>query len=350
MATRDKLRVGVVGTGAFAEACHIPGLRDHPRAEIVAICGSNIEHVKAVACRHGIANAMTDVGAMCARDDIEAVTICSANVAHAAQALMAVAHGKHVFCEKPLAPTLSEASAMVDAARRSSRICQIGFTFRHLFAVEELDRRLRAGDIGQPIHLCANHEYYDGLDSVTEPGWRHRPPAEGGGVLLDSGAHLIDLARILVGPISVVGASLQSKERGGVQSEDVASVFFRFLNGASGQFFASRLAPPPSPNFVRVIGTEGVLEARISRGTIDALRRLSGDGSAWEEILLPASASDGRPHALHRMMASFVDGCLAGRLAGGAASFDDGLAVQRLLDAAAEASKGNGMKRLDTPA
>lgn len=350
MAAREKLRVGVIGTGAFAQACHIPGLLGHPRAEIAAICGNNIERAKVVAGRHGVPIAMTDPEAMCARDDIDAVTICSANVAHAAQALTAVAHGKHVFCEKPLAPTLCEASAMAEAARQSGRICQTGFTYRHLFAVEELRRRLQAGDIGRPIHLRANHEYCDRLNPVAEPGWRHRPAAEGGGVLLDTGAHLIDLARFLVGPISAIGASLQSQGRRGTQSDDVASVWFRFLSGAAGQFFASRLGPPPSPNFVRVIGTEGVLEARISRGGVDALHRLSGDGSAWDEILLPAPATDGRPHALLRMMASFVDGCLAGHLAEGAASFDDGLAVQRVLDAAAEAATANGMKRLDASA
>ena len=344
---RDKLRVAVIGTGAFAQACHIPELRSHPDVELVAICGRDLAHTRALAGRFGIAVAVTDAARLSARDDIDAVTICSPNMVHCEQAVAAFANDKHVFCEKPLAAGLDDARMMVDAARTSRRVGQVAFTFRHLYGIEELRRRVRAGQIGEPLFLRARHEYADRLQAAAPSGWRHGDTTQGGGVLLDTGAHLMDLARFLMGPISSVHAELKSQGRPGVASDDATTAWFRYASGATGQWFASRIAPPPSPNFVQVVGREGTLEAAISRGGFDTLRRLRPGAATWEEIDLPPEAAGGQQHALGRMMRSFVDGCLRGELADGAASFEDGFAVQRILAAAAEAAAGSRLTPLD---
>jgi predicted dehydrogenase len=95
------------------------------------------------------------------------------------------------------------------------------------------------------------------------------------------------------------------------------------------------------------VGSEGALEALISRGGLDALSR--GGRSGWEDLPLPDEARDGRPHALDRMMRSFVDACLQGRLGEEAASFDDGLAVQQLIATAEEAASSTGWVQLEPP-
>ena len=344
-----KLRFGVIGAGAFAEACHIPGLLSHPHAEVVMVCGRELKRTQALASRFGISNVTLDPAKLCTSDDVDAVSICTPTAAHHEQAMLALRHGKHVFCEKPLALSVDDAAEMARAAKASGRVHQVGFTFRHLFGVGELRRRIDAGQVGEPFLLRLNHEYLDGLQAGAALGWRYRSGFAGGGVLHESGAHLFDLARLLLGPIRAIRADLRFLRRPGVETDDVVSVGLRYASGAGGQLFATRVTRPRIPNSVQVVGSEGSLEALISRGGFDALCHARPGHSGWEELPLPAEARDGRPHALDRMMRSFVDACLQGHLTEGAASFEDGLAVQRMIGAAEEAA-GGGWVELEPPA
>ena len=139
-----KLRFGVIGAGGFAEICHVPGLQTHPRAEVVALCGRRAEHARAMAERLGVPDVHTDYRELCARDDLDGVTITTPNAVHAEQALAAFARGKHVFCEKPLGATVAEVEEMVRAAEASGKVHQVAFTFRYTYCVQELRRRVRA--------------------------------------------------------------------------------------------------------------------------------------------------------------------------------------------------------------
>lgn len=343
-----KLRFGVIGVGAFAEAGHIPGILSHPQAEVTMLCGRNRTRTEALAARFGIPSITLDPAELCADSQLDAVTICTTNDVHSHHALLALQHGKHVFCEKPLALSVDEAAQMVRIAQASGLVHQVGFTYRHLFGVQELQRRVKAGEVGEPVLLRANHEYWDGLRNAVESGWRHRRQVDGGGVLHDSGAHLFDLARFILGPVASVRADLQISARPGVESDDTASVGFRSASGVDGHWFASRLTPARTPNFVQVVGREGALEALISRGGFDAVRR--SDQSRWEELNLSDEARDGQPHALGRMMRSFVDACRQGRLGVDAASFEDGLAAQRAIAAAEKAAAAGSWIELDPPA
>lgn len=344
-----RLRFGVIGTGAFAEACHVPGLRSHPQAEVVALCGRRRERAQALADRFGIPSVTTDAAELCAREDLDGISICTPNAAHREQALLAFSHGKHVFCEKPLGLSVAEAADMARAAEASGRVHQVAFTYRYLYGVEELRRRVAAGEVGEPFLFRAHHEYWDGLRPGAAIGWRELRGPSGGGVLYDSGSHFFDLARFVLGPIAAVQADLQFLSRPGVETDDLAMAWFRFASGVRGQWHASRITPPRAQNFVQVVGREGALEALLSRGGLDALRLARPGRTGWEDLPLPDEARDGQTHALGRMMRSFVDACLRGHLAPGDASFHDGLAVQRAL-AAAEESAGAGWARLDPPA
>jgi len=346
--TETKLRFGVIGAGAFAEACHVPGLLSHPQAEVVAICGRRTERARALAGRFSIPEVCAGPAELCARDDLDGIAICTPNAGHREQALLAFAHGKHVFCEKPLGLSVAEAEDMTRAAEASGRVHQVAFTYRYLHGIEELRRRVRAGDVGEPYLFRAHHEYWDGLRPGATLGWRELRAPAGGGVLYDSGSHFFDLARFVLGPIAAVKAVLQTLPRQGVETDDLAAAWFQLASGARGQWHASRITPPRSENYLQVVGTEGALEALLSRGRFDALRA-ARPGGAWEELPLPEEARDGQSHALGRMMRSFVGACLRGELGEIDASFHDGLAVQRAI-AAAEGSAGAGWSRLEPPA
>ena len=152
------------------------------------------------------------------------------------------------------------------------------------------------------------------------------------------GSHLFDLARFVLGPISAVEANLQYLPRPGVETDDLALAWFRFASDARGHWHASRITPPRGDNFVQVVGREGALEALLSRGRLDVLRA-ARPGGGWEDLPLPDEARDGQSHALGRMMRSFVDACLQGRLGEDDASFHDGLAAQQAITAAEESAR-----------
>jgi predicted dehydrogenase len=344
---RRKLRVGIIGAGAFARACHLPGLASHPRAEVVMLCGRDAVRTEALALEFGIRSVTLDPAELCASKEIDAVTICTPNNMHGRHALLAFAHGKHVFCEKPLALTVDEATAMVAAAKKCNVVHQVGFTFRHLLGVQELRRRVKKGDIGEPLVLRVQHQYFDGVAGGDDIRWQHRVEDAGGGVLRDSGSHLFDLARLILGPVAAVKAELDFGGRPGVETDDVARVRLRHESGVRGECFASRLAAAERPNYVEVVGTKGALHAFISRGGFDALRHF--DESEWHDVRLPDDVSGEKFHALYRMMHSFVDGCLKGQLDKAAASFDDGLAVQQIIAAAEEAARTQEWVKLATP-
>jgi predicted dehydrogenase len=344
------IRLGVIGTGTFAEICHLPGLRSHPAADLVAICGRRGDRAQLLANRFGIPNVYTDYEELCARPDIDAVTIVTPNVHHATQALCAFASGKHVFCEKPLALTVAEAREMVRAAEASGKVHQVSFTFRYLYAVRELRRRVVRGDIGVPHYLRAQFDSWDGLRATCEIGFRDKLELAGGGMLYDVGSHLFDLARFMFGSIeTATGFShLIRRQRtdrytgalADVETDDLAAAWFVHDCGVRGQWFASRATPPSvDRSYLEVIGHEGALHASLSRGTVESLLVSTPATPAWSEVPLPEGAHDQSPHCLGIMMRSFVDACLRGRLdAEVDASFHDGLAAQQGLAAIATAT------------
>ncbi|HXT51772.1 MAG TPA: Gfo/Idh/MocA family oxidoreductase [Thermoanaerobaculia bacterium] len=343
-----KLRFGVIGAGDFAEVCHIPGLLAAPDAEVVAIAGRRRERAEALAQRFGIPHVEPEAAALCARDDLDGVAICTPNDAHSEAALLAFAHGKHVLCEKPLALDVPEAEAMLAAARASGRVHQVAFTYRYLHGVAELRRRVAAGDVGEPYLFRGHHEFWDKLQPGAAIGWRELAGPAGGGVLWDVGSHMLDLARHVMGPIAAVRAATQllpreavessSGERHAVETDDHAMAWLRFSSGVRGHWHVSRITPTRENAFVQVIGREGALEATISRGRSDRLRAVATGSNEWRELPLPEEASRGGSHALMRMMASFVEACRHGALGDGDASFEDGVAVQRLLAASRESA------------
>jgi predicted dehydrogenase len=332
---------------------------NHPRAEVVVICGRRRERAAALAGKFRVPEIATDAAEVCARGDLDGVAICVPNAGHRELALLAFRHGKHVFCEKPLGISVVEAEEMTRAAEASGRIHQVAFTYRYLYGVEELRRRLRAGDAGEPYLFRAHHEYWEGLRPGAALGWRELAEPSGGGVLYDLGSHLFDLARFFLGPIEAVRGDLQrlareqpegaESARRSVETDDLASSRFRTATGVDGHWFASRITPARAHNYVQVIGREGALEALLSRGRLDQLRFASAGSPSWEILPLPAAAGDQQSHALARMMRSFVDACLSGRLSDVDASFADGLAVQRAFTAAGSSTE-YGWISLDPPA
>jgi predicted dehydrogenase len=351
MKEKKNLRFGVIGTGEFAQVCHVPGLQSHPQAEVVALCGSDYQRVRTIANRLGVPDVHTDYVELCSRNDLDAVTIATPNVFHARQAVAALHHKKHVLCEKPLALNVEQAEEMLHAAESSGKVHQVAFTFRYGYAVRELRRRIQSGDIGQPHYLRVQYDSWKGLLPDWEVGWREKQDLAGGGMVYDLGAHLFDVARFVLGPIKIATGFLQNfhrlrthcftRELAPVETDDIAAAWFRHESGVRGQWFISRVTPPYTENgWLEVIGTEGALKAALSRGKVDKLKVSSPAQPDWEELPLTEEARDEKPHCLGLMMQSFVDACLRGELDKNSdASFVDGVATQQAIAAVMEANE-----------
>jgi predicted dehydrogenase len=350
----NKVRLGVIGTGAFAATCHVPGLQSHPQAQVIALCGRDYGRTRSMANRLGVSEVSTDYEELCARTDLDAITIASPNVFHAAQAQAALVAGKHVFCEKPLGMNVRQAANMLQVAVLSGMLHQVAFTYRYLYGIQELKRRLFKGDIGEPYYVRLHYESWDGVRPDAEVGFREKLDLAGGGILYDVGSHLLDLVRFVLGRIEgVTGCTIRiprhrKDSRTGlsaaVETDDIASAYFVCRNGLHGQLFASRATPYSGEKaYMEVVGRDGALKASLSRGANDQLQFSRPTMPGWENVPLSQQASDGTAHCLPLMMQSFVNACLRGSLDTEIdASFHDGFAVQQLLTSIGHDSESSG--------
>ena len=345
-----KLRFAVLGAGRFAEECQIPGLQRHPNAEVVALCRRSRDLCEQTARKFGVPKVYTDYADVIADDTIDAVTIVTPNAFHYPIAVQALQAGKHVFCEKPLAMNAVEAREMCDSAEASGKIHHVAFTFRYTHCLYKLRQMLNNGVIGKPFYVRIQADGWTALQSSATAAWRNQRSLSGTGMLGDMGSHFFDAIRWVCGDITQVCGVLHNVPRvrphtttgepTSIDTDDLAAAWFETESGLKGQFFVSSITPPrPENKYIEVVGEEGALFAYLSRGHQEGLRFRHRDGD-WETIGLPPEAAEGNPHALGRMMGSYVDGILRGKLNPDRdPSFVDGWKAQLAIDAVAESAE-----------
>ena len=253
-----ELGIGMIGY-AFMGKAHtnafktIPYMMYPPVAvpRLVAIAGRNESAVNAAARRYGYQRAYTDWRDLVADDDVDVLDNGGPNDAHAEPCIAAAQAGKHVFCEKPLARTAEEAKAMLDAVESAGVKHMVAFNYRFVPAVQQAKKLIESGALGQIYHWRAVYLQEWGMDRAMETSWRFNQAIAGSGALGDLGAHIIDLARFLVGePRAVSGlARTWITERpdgsGGLAKSDVDDGFVALLdfdNDAIGTVEATRFA------------------------------------------------------------------------------------------------------------
>ncbi len=268
-----EIGVGVIGTG-FMGACHAlafaavgplfaPALR--PRLEVVAdVDPSAAERARR---RFGFARATADWRALVADPGVGLVAITAPNNLHKEMALAAVTAGKHVYCEKPLAPTAADARELALAAEAAGVRTLVGYNYLRSPALRHIKTLLDGGELGEPTYLRLAFEEDYMADPAAPFSWRCDRAAAGLGALGDLGSHAVSVARHLVGPIAEVLADFAvvvprrplatadlddlqfarvadvagtgSRE---VENEDVAHALVRFASGLMGTITASRTA------------------------------------------------------------------------------------------------------------
>ena len=285
------LRVGMIGYGFMGKA-HSNAWRQAPhffplkaKIEMHTICGRDRVRVESARGQLGWQNATTDWGEVVESPLIDIVDVNTSNDAHAEIAIAAARAGKHVLCEKPLAPTLAESQRMVEAVRKSGVRHSVVFNYRRVPAIAYAKQIIEAGQLGEIRHFRGTY-LQDWLADPNFPmNWRMRKERSGSGALGDLNAHVVDLARYLVGDITeVVGvqetfikerpsdekaASLSAaagKSMEKVTVDDASAFLAKFAAGkgvaagAYGTLEATRLAPGhKNYNRFEINGSEGTL-------------------------------------------------------------------------------------------
>ncbi|GGG75112.1 oxidoreductase [Parapedobacter pyrenivorans] len=263
MSNKKVLRIGLIGCG-FMGRTHSNGYNRVPnffpdlqyQPVLQAVCSRREDKVKAFAEQWGFASYETDWRKLIARDDIDAVDICTPNHLHAEIAIAAAAAGKIVLTEKPLARNLEEAKQMVDAVSKAGVANTVWYNYRRLPAVTLAKKIVASGKLGKIFHYRANF-LQDWTISADVPqggdaAWRMDVDVAGSGVTGDLLAHCIDTAMWLNGGITEVSAMTETfvKQRvhldtGKMQDvgiDDACIFHCRFSNGSLGLFESTRYA------------------------------------------------------------------------------------------------------------
>jgi predicted dehydrogenase len=260
---KKEIRIGLIGTGFMGRthtngynrvANFFPDLEYTPVLQ--AVCSRNKEKVQAFADQWGYKSIETDWKALIARDDIDAVDICTPNDTHAEIAIAAAAAGKMILCEKPLSRNLEEGEKMVEAIEKAGVKNTVWYNYRRLPAVTLAKELIDSGKLGRIFHYRANFLQDWTISADVPQGgagtWRMDVEAAGSGVTGDLLAHCIDTAMWLNGGITDVSAVTETfvKERlhqvtGKVQPvgiDDACIFHCHFENGSLGLFESTRYA------------------------------------------------------------------------------------------------------------
>lgn len=249
-----RLGLGLIGSG-FMGKTHALGFInvnqtfDLPvKVDRVLLADVDAGRASAAASALGFPRSTGDWKELVSSGDVGIVDITTPNVLHKEMSLAAIAAGKHVYCEKPLAPSAAEALEMTLAAEAAGVVTAVGFNYLKNPMLKLAREIIESGEIGQVRSFNGQHAEDYMMD--TEAPWTWRlDPAGGGGALADLGSHVIATARYLIGPIaevmgdvvSVIGSRPDAggKGRRRVEVEDIGRAFVRFANGATGCIQAS---------------------------------------------------------------------------------------------------------------
>jgi predicted dehydrogenase len=269
------LRIGLIGAGYMGKAHtlawqSVRTVFDTPLSPVCEMLATSTadgarEHAQAWGWRRSTGNWQTLVDDA----DIDAVVIATPPRTHLPMALAAIAQGKHVFCEKPLGCTPDESRLMAEAAERAGVANMVGFNYIRTPASQLAHEIIASGEIGEVIHIAAEH-VEDYLHAPQLPAsWRTRAStATAAGALGDVGAHAINACLRLAGPIQslVADTRIVYACRAGphgdeaVDNDDLGQLLLRFASGASGTLAFSRVAAGRKMGYTyRITGTRGAL-------------------------------------------------------------------------------------------
>jgi predicted dehydrogenase len=370
--TPAPLRVGVAGAG-FIGAVHARSAR-LAGATLAGVATSSPERSREAAERLGAEEAYATPELLATAEDIDVLHICTPNHLHAGLAALALEHGKHVVCEKPLAIGTAQAEELIAAARDSGRVATVPFVYRFHPVVREARARVRSGELG-PVRLVHGGYLQDWLASSDDDNWRI--DAELGGpsrAFADIGSHWCDLVEFITGDriaalcaqTTTVFAERAAHDharafeaaggnggaRKAVTTEDAVTALFRTESGVAGTLIISQVSPGRKNHLhVEIACAEASVRFEQERPDTLWVGRREKNETLWRDptTLGPEAARltiapAGHPQGYLDCFDLFVAdsyAAIAGEAPEGLPTFADGARSAQLIDAVL-ASAGSG--------
>ncbi len=344
------VNIAIIGVGNIAET-HLAAYGCNPEVKVVAFCDINPDRLAKMGEKYGITKLYTDMQAMFREvPEIDAVSVCTWNAAHAPCTIAALKAGKHVLCEKPMAMNAAEAEEMKKTAAECGKLLMIGFVRRHGNDCKILREFVDSDYFGEFYYAKATYLRRNG----NPGGWFGDKSRSGGGPLIDLGVHVIDLVRFVMGnpkPVSVYGATFTKlydrkniKSQKGYRSsgateedvcnvEDLASAMIRFDNGAVLSIEASfSLNLKKDEGKIEFFGTKGGAK-------LDPELELYGEVNGYmTDMTLAATRTALSFDGLFENEIDHYIDCIQGR-ADCLAPAEDGVTLMKILDAVYESAK-----------
>ena len=249
------LKTGLVGCGKVGHL-HAKAFSRLPESRFVAVCDSDFQRAQQFAAEYKV-QAYRDVEEMIAQSELESLNVCTPHPLHADSAVKAAQAGVHVLIEKPLASSLEDCDAILDAANK--RGVKIGTVCQRRFYApcQRIRRAIDEGKIGRPVlGSVAMYGWRDQAYYKSDP-WRGTWKGEGGGVLVNQAPHQLDLLQWYMGPIDELFGFWDNLNHPYIEVEDTAIALLRFKNGALGNIAVSNAQNPALYGKVYVHGSNG---------------------------------------------------------------------------------------------
>lgn len=253
---RSSRPIGVAIIGTRFGNLHAEAISELPdRARVVAICSRTEEHARHSAERWGADLGTTSFEQALHYPGVDAVHLCVPHDLHAPMAIAAAQAGKHILTEKPIATTVEDADRMIEAANEAGVLLMVSHNQRFLQHHQRAKDLVASGAIGE-VFLCRG--VFQGYSPIK--GWRHTAAQVGGGALIDSGIHRIDLLRWIAGDVETVQGESGRFIHQGMEGEDTAVVLLRFTTGAIGHIICSwGVKTPVREESLTLCGTKGTI-------------------------------------------------------------------------------------------
>ncbi|MFC3282238.1 Gfo/Idh/MocA family protein [Litchfieldella rifensis] len=333
------IKLAILGAGSMAGE-HVRHYRSLDGCEVVAVCDLDADKARAFADAHGIADVYTDLAAMLARNDIQAVSNVTPDGAHKSTSLAAIAAGKHILCEKPLATHEADAREMAEAAEQAGVINMVNLSYRDAPAIQHARELIAAGAIGRVMHVDASYlqswlvsHAWGRWDRDSQWLWRLSSEHGSKGVLGDVGVHILDFASFPVGDITRVNCQLKCFDKApgnrigdyALDANDSALMRVEFANGALGTIQATRWATGHLNSLkLSVYGDKGAISVVLDDAR-DRVLTCFGDDThpaRWTSVACPQT-----PSIYQRFIAGIQSGI------NDQPDFARGAAMQAVLDA-----------------
>lgn len=254
----ETIGFGIIGCGVISRT-HAKAIREVEAAELVACCDVIEDRARAWAEEFELGdNYHRDLEDMLARDDIQAVCVCTPSGMHSEHAIKAAQAGKHILCEKPLDVTLKKIDDMIAAAQANKVKLAGVFQRRTYDSTRRVREVVRTGKLGKLVLGDCYQKYFRSHEYYASGDWRATWELDGGGALMNQGVHGIDLILHLMGPVKRVSAICRRLVRN-IAVEDTAVAVLEYENGALGVLEGTTSVTPGSGCEVEISGDDGTV-------------------------------------------------------------------------------------------